>query len=150
MAKHSYAKTGFSEKLSAIMADRNLSQEGLAERCEVSQTLVGNWKRGVNVPSLEKAVGLARVLGVSMDYLYDGSISMMSEMELRTAQSIRDVVSQIGVERAWRRLIEGKNEIEAPPSFRHEEQLGSVGQRIDPKTGRPLTPPTTKRKRGSA
>lgn len=45
----------------------NISQEALADRLGVSQAAVGQWERGVCLPSLDQAVGLSKILGMEIN-----------------------------------------------------------------------------------
>ncbi len=57
------------EKLQALRQEKNLSQEQLAERLEVSRQAVGKWESGQSRPDMDKLVVLAELFGVSTDYL---------------------------------------------------------------------------------
>ena len=46
-----------------------LSQEGLAERLEVSRQSVSKWETGMAVPDLERLMGLCDVFDVTLDAL---------------------------------------------------------------------------------
>lgn len=57
------------EKLQALRQEKDLSQEQLAERLEVSRQAVGKWESGQSRPDMDKLVALAELFGVSTDYL---------------------------------------------------------------------------------
>lgn len=60
------------DKLVRLLASRRLSRRRVAELLEVSRTKVSDWTLGKYVPDLAEAAELARILGVSVDYLaYD-------------------------------------------------------------------------------
>ncbi len=50
------------------------TQEGLAERVNVSTSFIGHVERGTRKASLETLVSIANVLSVSIDYLLSGSL----------------------------------------------------------------------------
>ena len=50
------------------------TQAALAEALGVKQSRVGNWESCANFPSHEEIPGLARVLKVSIDWLYGNSL----------------------------------------------------------------------------
>lgn len=108
MAAMLYGLMDFPEKLRWLMKEHRYSQDGLAKKLDVSQGLVGNWCRGVNVPGLELAVALSREFDVSMDYLFDNAYEIASSEALRSDREIRRIVRMIGPERAWGRLILGE------------------------------------------
>lgn len=58
-----------SEKIKILRNDRNLSQEELAEKLEVSRQTVSKWESGKAQPDSEKVLALARLFEVSTDFL---------------------------------------------------------------------------------
>lgn len=59
----------FNEKIYQLRKDFRLSQEGVAERLNVSRQTISNWENGSAQPSLDKAVELANLFDVSLDEL---------------------------------------------------------------------------------
>jgi len=57
------------EKLLSLRTERELSQEDLAERLEVSRQSVSKWETGQSVPDLDKIIRLADLFGVTVDEL---------------------------------------------------------------------------------
>lgn len=57
------------ERIKEARAARNFSQLDLALRLGVTQGAIGQYERGVNLPSLNLAVPLARELQVTTDWL---------------------------------------------------------------------------------
>lgn len=47
----------------------DLSQEELAKKVGVSRTIIGNYERNANTPSIEVLIKIAKVFNVSVDYL---------------------------------------------------------------------------------
>lgn len=45
----------------------HLSQRELGERLGISSNAVGQWERGVCLPSLDQAVGLSKILGMEIN-----------------------------------------------------------------------------------
>ena len=62
----------FSERLYRLRTERLMSQRALAERVGIEHRMIGRFERGDNKPRIDTAVGLARVLGVTADYLLSG------------------------------------------------------------------------------
>ena len=59
----------FSEKLTQLRKKNGWSQEELAEKMNVSRQSVSKWEGALSVPDLDKVLQLARIFGVSTDYL---------------------------------------------------------------------------------
>ena len=59
----------FAERLKEIRKENNISQIELAELCNVQQSCVSKWERGITLPDAEMIVVLCKVLRVSADYL---------------------------------------------------------------------------------
>lgn len=57
------------EKLLALRTERDLSQEDLAAKLEVSRQSVSKWETGQSVPDLDKIIKLADLFGVTVDEL---------------------------------------------------------------------------------
>ena len=58
-----------SDKLRSLREHRKLTQEALAELCEVDATTISGWEKGKWEPSLQNALFLARALHVSVETL---------------------------------------------------------------------------------
>ncbi len=59
----------FAERLSELRKKRGLSQEELAGKLGTQGPAIGRYERGVAKPTIEVASKIARILGVSLDYL---------------------------------------------------------------------------------
>lgn len=59
----------FSQKLIDLRRRQGLSQEELSQRMDVSRQAVSKWESGQTMPDVGKLVALARLFGVSLDYL---------------------------------------------------------------------------------
>lgn len=59
----------FGERIEAARKKKGLTQEELAERVNVSQSMINHIENGNKKPSLETAVALAIELGVTLDSL---------------------------------------------------------------------------------
>ncbi len=64
----------FAEKLLALRKAKNLTQEQLAEKLDVSRQSISKWESGHAVPELEKIVALSAAFDVTTDYLLKSSI----------------------------------------------------------------------------
>lgn len=63
----------FGERLYQLRKDKNLSQEDLAERLEVSRQSISRWENGSATPDFEKTVRLSEIFETSTDYLLKGN-----------------------------------------------------------------------------
>lgn len=59
------------EKMQKLRKQQNWSQETLAEKLGVSRQAVSLWERGESMPEIDKLIPLARLFGVTADYLLD-------------------------------------------------------------------------------
>ena len=59
----------FSEKLQELRKNNGLSQEDLAEKCNVSRQAVSKWELGQGYPEMEKLIKLCDLFEVNLDYL---------------------------------------------------------------------------------
>ena len=57
------------ENLHVLRKDSRLSQEEVAERCQVSRQAVAKWESGDSVPTIDKLVCLANLYEVTLDEL---------------------------------------------------------------------------------
>ena len=72
----------FSEKLLTLRKSRDLTQEQLAERLDVSRQSVSKWESGQAVPELDKIVALSNIFDVTTDYLLKPS--EINELTVKT------------------------------------------------------------------
>lgn len=72
----------FSEKLITLRKSRNLTQEQLAEKLNVSRQSVSKWESGQVIPDVEKIVEVSKIFDVTLDYLLKPS--EIDELSLKT------------------------------------------------------------------
>ncbi len=65
----------FSENLQNLRKIKNMSQEQLAEKLEVSRQAVSKWESGSGYPETEKILVLCSIFDCSMDTLMKGKVS---------------------------------------------------------------------------
>lgn len=82
----------FSEKLLTLRKAKDLTQEQLAEKLDVSRRSISKWESGQATPELEKIVALSAVFDVTTDYLLKSSeiddLSVKTEMLEKQQQAI--------------------------------------------------------------
>ena len=59
----------FGENLRTLRRKKNISQEELAGKLNVSRQAVSRWEQGNGYPEMEKMIALSRILDVTLDYL---------------------------------------------------------------------------------
>ena len=64
---------GLPERLKQLRKQKDLSQQELAEQAGIHYTHIGRYERGQSKPSTDTLKRLAETLGVSSDYLLEGS-----------------------------------------------------------------------------
>jgi transcriptional regulator with XRE-family HTH domain len=57
-------EVNFGKLLKSMRMDRGLTQAKLAEMCGVTQSTIGVWENGVNVPSVENLYALTKALNL--------------------------------------------------------------------------------------
>lgn len=62
----------FSEQLSKLRKEANLTQEDLAEKCEVSRQAVAKWESGESIPDIYKISQIAKIFDISLEELIWG------------------------------------------------------------------------------
>jgi transcriptional regulator with XRE-family HTH domain len=56
-------------RITLLRKKNNWSQDDLAKEISASRAIIGKYERNENTPSIEMAVKLANIFGVSIDYL---------------------------------------------------------------------------------
>ena len=64
------------KRLRLLMDLRGMDAGQVAAALRISHAPVCRWLRGVTMPTRDNALALARVLGVSVEYLLGGSVSL--------------------------------------------------------------------------
>lgn len=116
-----YVVMEFCKKLNYHMNKLGLSQAAVAKGVGYSPSLVGKWVRGKARPDIHQGLALARVLGVSLEYLADPDLPCMGADEVDGEMLLRRMVREVGARRlteiffeAMRRPATG-GPVEAPP-----------------------------------
>ena len=75
------------EKLRKLRIARQLSQEQLAEKLQVSRQAISKWELGESMPDTENLILLSKFYGVSIDYLLLNELNISSELETKRSRS---------------------------------------------------------------
>ena len=68
------------KRIAEIRKDNALTQEGLAEICNVTRQTISNWENGKSYPDLETLVLISDKFNVSLDTMLKGDRKMVSEI----------------------------------------------------------------------
>lgn len=72
-------------RIAALRRQHNWSQSDLAQKLNISPSAVGMYEQGRREPSLDTAADMARLFGVSMEYLVTG---VPAEQERRQLEDV--------------------------------------------------------------
>src|SRR5574340_991782 len=87
----------FGQRVREVRRTRGLSQEQLAERAEIATNYLSSIERGLENPTFDMLVRLARALKVDLVDLFNYSWLKMTEAELR--RKIRTLADRADLER---------------------------------------------------
>lgn len=83
------------ERITQLRKQHSLSQEELAKKAGVSRTIIGNYERNSNTPSIEVLVKLAKIFNVSVDFLIgEGELSSFDKSLLKRIEDIEKLDSE--------------------------------------------------------
>lgn len=68
------------EKLKALLKERDMTQEELAEQLDVSRQAVGKWVNDRGTPEVNKLIQISNLFGVSLDYLLKEDSSLQAPL----------------------------------------------------------------------
>lgn len=75
-----------------LRKQNNLSQSDIAQKVGASPTIIGNYERNTNTPSIEMMIKIAKVYNVSVDYIIgEGKISNYDKEELKHIEDIENL-----------------------------------------------------------
>jgi transcriptional regulator with XRE-family HTH domain len=82
------------ERIIQLRKQQNLSQAELADKAKVSRTIIGNYERNANTPSIEVILKIAKVFNVSVDFLIgEGELSSFDKELLKRIEGIEKLDS---------------------------------------------------------
>lgn len=65
----------FNENLQNLRKNRNISQEQLAEKLDVSRQAISKWESGTGYPEMDKLLKICEIFDCSLDVLMKGKVS---------------------------------------------------------------------------
>jgi transcriptional regulator with XRE-family HTH domain len=66
----------FCDRLIQLRKSKNLTQQELANKLNVSLSSIGNWESGDRTPPLDKMIFIAKFFNVSLDYLTNSEVEV--------------------------------------------------------------------------
>ena len=82
----------FSDKLQKIRKDNNITQEGLADKLNVSRQAVSKWESGITYPDTEKLIQISKIFNISLDELVNDNIDTNNKNKKITFMEFLDSV----------------------------------------------------------
>ncbi|MGG7178540.1 DUF3955 domain-containing protein [Clostridium paraputrificum] len=81
----------FGKQIKQLRLERNLTQEQMAKKLNISRQAISNWENNKNLPDLEMIITISKVFSLSLDKLILGGDSMtnMSEKLIRDGSETR-------------------------------------------------------------
>jgi transcriptional regulator with XRE-family HTH domain len=77
------------ERITQLRKQFNLSQDELAKQINVSRTIIGNYERNTNTPSIEVILKIAKTFNVTVDYLIgEGEMSSYDKEVIKRIEDI--------------------------------------------------------------
>lgn len=73
------AKTAIGKNIAKLLGEKGLTQTALAEKLNISQSVVSNWIKGLVDPSLENTIAISQIFHVSLDELVFGKSDSINE-----------------------------------------------------------------------
>lgn len=83
----------FCDKLQKLRKENNITQEGLADKLNVSRQAVSKWESGQAYPDTEKMIQISKIFKVSMDELVNDGMET-KEKHTNTKLSYTDIFNQ--------------------------------------------------------
>ena len=71
----------FGEQIKKIRAEKNLTQQKMADMLNVSRQAVSNWENDKNLPDIEMIINMSRAFNMTLDELVFGGKDMNNMTE---------------------------------------------------------------------
>ena len=86
----------FGEKLQNLRKKSGISQDTLAEKIEVSRQAVSKWERDEAMPETDKLLRIARLFGVTTDYLLEND-TCSSDSKVNSHHSTNRILHKLEI-----------------------------------------------------
>lgn len=84
----------FSEKLQKLRKDNNLSQEGLADKLDVSRQSVSKWESGQTYPEMDKLLTMCKIFNITLDDLTNDEIKY-NEVKTKKRDTFSNLIDDL-------------------------------------------------------
>ena len=84
----------FNEKLQKLRKEHNITQEGLADKLNVSRQAVSKWESGSAYPDMEKLISLSRIFNISLDDLVNDK-ELVSKEKCVKKMDFKDMIDKV-------------------------------------------------------
>jgi transcriptional regulator with XRE-family HTH domain len=85
----------FPEKLKVLRSAKGLTQQQLADRLNITKSLISAYETNIRMPSIDNLIKLSKVLGVTTDYLLNIEKRQMIDVSNLSQRQIEIVISLI-------------------------------------------------------
>ena len=83
----------FAERLERLIKERKLTQIAVADAVGIRRPTISDWKKNGNYPTADVALKIAKLLGVSVEYLVSGDESSpLAEENRRLKEKLESIV----------------------------------------------------------
>lgn len=90
-----------SKQIANLRKQKQISQEGLAEKIYVSRQTISNWERGKSYPDIHNLLLLSVYFDVSLDYLVKGDLKMIKRTrdigQYKKVVAVRDILVVVSI-----------------------------------------------------
>ena len=112
----------FNEKLQKLRKEHNITQEGLADKLNVSRQAVSKWESGSAYPDMEKLISLSRIFNISLDDLVNDK-ELVSKEKCVKKMDFKDMIDNDAA-----LLMEEIQRVTARKTAELEEKIISMGE----------------------
>ena len=87
----------FASNLQKLRKNKNMSQEVLAERLDVTRQSVSKWESGATYPEMDKLISICKIFNVDMDTLVNGDVSKEKnnkDNSINTINTTKDILDK--------------------------------------------------------
>ena len=94
------------EKLEAALHAKGFTQTSFERLAMLSANRISKWKNDHGEPTARQAMRIARLLGLSVEYLVDDDLNEMApDSHPEAERKVREAVQELGYAEAYRRLL---------------------------------------------
>lgn len=86
------------KRIKQARLQKDMTQYALAEEVDVSQNFLGDVERGLKTPSISTCIKLSNVLNISLDTLFNESLTLAEDEELYLTDKQLNILKKIAKE----------------------------------------------------